>query len=239
VTQQPPPTSRSEVGCECPADVDPRIARYFDQRNRRRREGLETYVTGNVTRRLLAALLPAGPEGRSVLEAGCGPGALMVALLEAGAASATGVDLSAEAIEFARERSAAAGFTERTQLTVGDAAAVPLDRHDWVVLDKVICCYADMDNLVANTIGAAGLLYGFAVPASYGWRGALARLVELVENVTNSLRGRPCPGYVHDVGELERRLGDAGFSSRSREAVGLWHIGVFERLPEASAAGSQ
>lgn len=230
-----PAPAPGEEACECPADIDPRIAGYFDRRNRRRREGVETYVTGNVTRRLLAALRRAEPQGRSVLEAGCGPGALMVELLEAGAARATGVDLSTEAIEYARQRSAEAGFAERTTFAVGDAARLPLERHDWVVLDKVICCYAHADSLLANTIGAARLLYAFAVPASYGWRGGLARLVGWFEDVTNSLRGRPCPGYVHDVGQIEGRLQDAGFRSVQREMVGLWHIGLFRRPADGEA----
>src|SRR6476659_697644 len=104
----------------CSVDDDARIARYFDRRNRRRRSGAEKYEMGDVSKRLLAVLVERGPAGNSVLEGGCCPGALLVGLLRAGAASGTGIDLSAEAIEHARERAGAAGGMERAEFKVGD-----------------------------------------------------------------------------------------------------------------------
>jgi SAM-dependent methyltransferase/8-oxo-dGTP pyrophosphatase MutT (NUDIX family) len=227
----------ARTSCQCPAEVDPRIAGHFDRCNRRRREGVERYELGTVSRTLLDALLAAGPAGKSVLEPGCGPGALLGALLDAGARSATGVDLSAEAIEYARERSAAAGYVDRVVFAVDDAATAELPAHDWVVLDKVICCYARMDALMANTVASARALYGMALPASYGWRGGLARAIGWFEDVTNSLRGRPCPGYVHDVRLIESRLAEAGFRPMHRQTTGLWHVGVYGR-PEPVAAST-
>lgn len=224
------------ASCQCPIDVDPRIAGHFDRCNRRRREGVERYELGTVSRTLLDALLAAGPAGKSVLEPGCGPGALLGALLDAGARSATGVDLSAEAIEYARERSAAAGYADKAVFAVDDAATADLAAHDWVVLDKVICCYARMDALIANTVGSARALYGMALPASYGWRGGVARAIGWLEDVTNSLRGRPCPGYVHDVRLIEGRLAEAGFRPIHRQTTGLWHVGVYARAEPVGAS---
>src|SRR6187397_2257070 len=113
------PADPATKDCGCPADVDPRIARYFDRRNERRRTGKEKYEVGNVTRRLLDVLVERGPAGHSVLEGGCGPGALLVGLLQAGALAGTGIDLSPEAIEYARDRAAAAGVTDRAEFKVG------------------------------------------------------------------------------------------------------------------------
>lgn len=216
-------------GCTCPADVDPRIARYFDERNQRRRSGAERYQIGNVTRHLLDALIELDPQDHSVLEGGCGPGALLVELLSAGATSGTGIDLSAEAIGFARERADGAGVGDRATFVVGDAATARNEAHDWVVLDKVICCYPDMDRLLVNTLAAAQSVFAFAVPISYGWRGAIARLVLGFEGALLALFRRPCPGYVHDIAGIESRLRAAGFASIRREALGMWHIGVFAR----------
>jgi SAM-dependent methyltransferase len=217
------------TACNCPADVDPRIARYFDRRNRRRRSGQERYEMGNVTRRLLDALLELDPSGHSVLEGGCGPGALMVELLRGGASSGTGIDLSAEAIGYARERANEADVGERAAFVVGDAASTENAPHDWVVLDKVICCYPDMERLLGNTINAARQVYAFAVPVSYGWRGPVARLVLGIEAVLLRVMRRTCPAYVHDIGQIETRLRAAGFASIRRESLGMWHIGVFAR----------
>ena len=184
---------------------------------------------GNVSKALLTALLAAGPQERTVLELGCGPGALLTELLGAGAKDVTGVDLSAEPIDEARLRTAEAGFADRVTFAVGDAARMPLLAHDWVVLDKVICCYPQVDALLANSIPAARRLYAFAVPASFGWRGTLARIEMLLENVTDRLRGQSCPGYVHDVRAIEGRLEAAGFRESYRGTSWTWHIAVFVR----------
>lgn len=218
-----------DAACNCPADTDPRIARYFDRRNQRRRSGRERYQMGNVTRRLVDTLVELDPRDHSVLEGGCGPGALIVELLRAGASATTGIDLSAEAIGYARERADEAGVGERATFLVGDAAKAHNEVHDWVVLDKVICCYPDMDRLLANTISAARAVYAFALPVSYGWRGAAARLLIGVEAVILRLVRRPCPAYVHDIAQIEARLASAGFNSIRRESLGMWHIAVFAK----------
>lgn len=228
------PAAPALIGTDCECPADPRIARYFDRRSLTRRASGNRYAMGNVSQALLAALLRAGPAGRSVLELGCGPGALLTELLAAGASRATGLDLSAEAIEEARRRAAEAGVADRASLSVGDAARARLEAHDWVILDKVICCYPDADALLANSIPAARRLYAFAVPASDGWRGVLARIEEWLEDVTNALRGRPCPGYVHDVAAIERRLTDGGFRPAYRGTTWLWHVAVFVRLGAAA-----
>jgi SAM-dependent methyltransferase len=213
--------------CDCPADAQ--IARFFDRRSAVRSNAGDRYVMANVSEALLTALLRAGPLGRSVLELGCGPGAMLTELLVAGAEHGTGVDLSANTLAEARDRLEDAGMADRATLAVGDAAHLPLETHDWVVLDKVICCYPDADALLRNSIGAARRLYAFAVPSSYGWRGIVARIGIALENVTLSVLGRPCPGYVHDVRLIEGQLREAGFRPFYRGTSHTWEIAVFER----------
>ena len=174
-------------------------------------------------------LLPQDPTGRTVLELGCGRGGLLVQLVQAGAMRATGVDLSPASIDAAGKRFEQAGLSERASLSVGDAARVPLEPHDWVSLDRVICCYPDVERLMANTLPAARHLYAFTVPTSRGWRGVVARLDEWFENGWNQLRGQPCPGYVHDLDLIEKRLATAGFRPRHRDRQRLWHIAIYER----------
>jgi SAM-dependent methyltransferase len=182
-----------------------------------------------VSDRLGDALLAIGPTGKTVLELGCGRGGLLLALIQAGATSATGVDLSAASIDTARNRFEQAQLSDRVRLSVDDAARVPLESHDWVILDRVMCCYPDIERLLANTLPAARRLYAFTVPTSRGWRGVIARLEELLENAWNGLRGRPCPGYVHDLDLIEERLTAAGFRLRHRDQQRLWHLAIYER----------
>lgn len=190
----------------------------------------QTFALGPVSRRLLSRLADVADERPSVLELGCGPGALTMALLERGAARATGIDLSPESIDVARRRAAQTGAGDRSDFLVGDAASVALEPHDWVVLDKVICCYRDMEGLVAKSMAAAKHRYVFVVPDSRGVRGLLNRVWVWLENATNALRGRPCPGYVHDVRVIEDRLHQAGFRRVRAATFRLWYLATFERF---------
>jgi SAM-dependent methyltransferase len=213
--------------CDCPADAG--IAAFFDRRSDGRRNAGDRYTMANVSKALLAGLLRSRPSGRSVLELGCGPGAMLTELLLAGADHATGIDLSERTLAEARDRLEEAGVADRASFAVGDAAHLRLATHDWVVLDKVICCYPDADALLRNSIGAARRLYAFAVPSSFGWRGIVARIGFAIENATLAVLGRPCPGYVHDVRLIEERLRGAGFRPSYRGTSHTWHIAIFER----------
>jgi magnesium-protoporphyrin O-methyltransferase len=221
------PTDAKPPECACPADI--RIARHFDTKTGKRVARGQDPGLVPVSRRLAAQLLSIGPTGKTVLELGCGRGGLLATLVRAGATRATGVDLSRASIDVARERFEREHLAERADLSVGDAAHVPLEAHDWVILDRVMCCYQDVEALLANTIPAATQIYAFTVPTSRGWRGFLARLEEWFENAWNTLLGQPCPGYVHDLDLIERRLASAGFRLRHRDHQRLWHIAIYER----------
>jgi SAM-dependent methyltransferase len=216
--------------CACPADA--RIARHFDAKVAERLAQCRDPGLVAVSERLSDALLSLDPTGRTVLELGCGRGGLLLRQVQAGATRATGVDLSSAAIDAARDRFEQAQLSECAHLSVGDAARVPLEPHDWVILDRVMCCYPDVERLLANTLPAARQIYAFTVPTSRGWRGVIARLEEWLENAWNSLRGQPCPGYVHSLDLIEERLVNAGFRLRHRDRQRLWHIAIYERSVE-------
>ena len=198
-------------------------------------DGDEFPAMVDVSGRLLDQLLDADELRPSVLELGCGTGALGIALLELGASQLMGVDLSHASIEVARRRAAAAGVAERAGFAVGDAASVPLGRHDWVILDRAVCCYRDRVRLVASAIGAANARIAISVPESRGWRGLVNHVVWRAENVWDLLTGG-CLGYVHDLRRVEEQLAQAGFRPMSGRSghIGHWFYGVYERLSPAT-----
>jgi SAM-dependent methyltransferase len=211
----------------CPAGST--IQQHFDRKTAIRIASGDAFGLVDVSARLRDALLPLGAAGRTVLELGCGRGGLLFQLMQAGASRGTGIDLSGASIEEARRRFAEAGAAETAELSVGDAARVPLAPHDWVILDRVMCCYPDIDRLLQNSIPAARRVYAFTVPESRGWRGFLSRVEEWFENIWNTLRGCPCPGYVHDIDSIERTLTRAGFRRMYSGRLRLWHVAVFQR----------
>ena len=182
-----------------------------------------------MSRLLLDLVDPRGLGGRSVLEPGCGFGGLSRATASRGATRATGLDLSPVAIREATRLAFEASLAERVTFTVGDAARVELVPSDVVILDKVICCYPEVDSLLENTIRAAGSTYAFAVPFSSGVRGLLARVALSSENAMRWIRRQAFRAYVHDVKRIESILARAGFERVASARRTMWYVAVHER----------
>jgi len=104
------------------------------------------------------------PAGRSWLDVGCGPGALVTAALATGAARVTGIDRSTGFLAAARARAGG----RRTRFAAGDAGALPLpgNRFDVVVSGLVL-------NFVPDPQRAAAELARVTMPggiaAAYVW----------------------------------------------------------------------
>jgi SAM-dependent methyltransferase len=213
--------------CSRPS-ADPRIARQFDARYEgwTPDEGFPELV--DVSGAILDLMTDAPLRRPSVLDLGCGTGALGVALLEMGASRLTGIDLSPASIDLARQRAEEAGFAESAAFVVANAAEADIAPHDWVVLDRAICCYDDADGLVGRAADLARERIAISVPESRGWRGLVNRPLWFAEFTWDRLHGG-CRGYVHDLRRIERRLRAAGFVPAGSDRIGLWHIGLYDR----------
>lgn len=219
------------TGC-CPPPADPRIARRFDRTSGEWTDGDGFPDLVDVSAKLLDLLRDAPLRRPSVLEMGSGTGGLSVAMLEMGARRVTGIDLSEASIDLARRRSVEAGVANRATFEVGNAVEVPVESHDWVVLDRVICCFAHCDRLVGRATELAGERIGITLPESRGWRGLVNRPLWAAENVWDTLNGG-CRGFVHDLRRIEKRLAGAGFQAGPSARIGLWYISTYDRSSRA------
>jgi ubiquinone/menaquinone biosynthesis C-methylase UbiE len=190
--------------------------------------------------RVLLDLLDHGElVGRTVLELGCGLGGLTLATLSQGAAHATGIDLSPVAIREASRLAQESGFGEQVSFAVGDAARVQLSTSDVVILDKVICCYPQVDALLENSLRATSSTYAFVLPFSVGVRGILARIGISLENLTRWVRRQSFRAFVHDVPRIEARVAEAGFERVATARRFIWYVSVHRRPnSEAAAEGT-
>lgn len=206
------------------------IARFFDHEaccasGRRPTTGR----LSGVSRTVLELLDEAGVAGRTVLDAGCGQGGLTLALAQRGVAGVTGVDLSPQSVAVAARAAEQAGVPARFE--VANVAADVLEPHDVVVLNRVVCCFHDVDALLANTLPAARSVMALSLPRSRGPRGVLARLLVSAENGWRRLRGDPFRAYVHDEAAVMARLDRGGWSLTARRDHWTWRVATFERHP--------
>src|SRR4029077_5875129 len=71
------------------------------------------------TQALIDAIVGEGIEGATLLDIGAGIGAIQLALLDAGAASAESVDATEAYVQVARDEAARRGFAEQTHGRIG------------------------------------------------------------------------------------------------------------------------
>ena len=189
---------------------------------RYRRRGLEA-----VQRKLLEGLTEAGVAGASVLEIGCGTGELQRRVLAAGAGSAVGIDVAGGMIERAQAAAAQAGLEQRTTFLVGDAVerAAELPPAALVVLDKVLCCYPEIDTLLQVSLQRTQRLYAVVVPRPHWlvaavWRVAIAMF--------KLLRSSFHPFY-HDWHATAAAISAAGFRRIFAAHTLAWEAWIFHR----------
>ena len=177
-------------------------------------DGVRTSVNGNLSNLRL-------------LDVGCGVGALHLTLLQEGAATAQGVDLSQGMLDQAAEISASLNLSERVAYIRGDFVTLngSLSAADVTMLDKVVCCYSDAPALIARTAEVTTRTIALSHPRDLWpirivWKtqAFLARLFRF--------SFYPCWHHWPDVAlDVERH----GFRETYRAKTLLWEVGVFSK----------
>ena len=176
---------------------------------------------------LVDGLTAGGVEGLSVLDIGAGVGAAHQALLTRGAASVTDVDGSPAYVAAAREEAERLGTADRVTYAVGDFVelASTVDVADLVVLDRVICCYPEMEQLVRASLAHARLRYGLVYPRDSWW-------IRIGAAILNGLAGLVrirTRAYIHQSAGVEALIRAAGFIPRLSRSSVFWQVAVYER----------
>ena len=206
----------------------------FDSRTARR--DLRRYRKrgpGKPTRMLIDALRSEGVEHASLLDIGGGVGAIEHELIEMGASGATAVDASQAYLRAAREEAERRGHSQAIQQRFGDFVEVAdlVEPADVVTLDKVICCYPDVDKLVGLSAAHSRRLYGAVYPRdTRPVRAAFATL-----NFFLRVLGRGFRAYVHPTETVDGILRNSGLWPRSRRRTGPWQVVVYARSEADSA----
>lgn len=205
------------------------IARFFDCCEAPGQRKMNTRMSRRARRELLRGLQAEGIAGKTILEVGCGPGDLTRELVRKGAVRALGIDLAEQTLEEGRKRAAEDGLADRITYRLGNGAKETLERHDVVVLDKVICCYPDWMELVSNTAGAAGSVYGFVIPRSDGISAVFVRAFIALQRFILKIRKCGFRPYVHDFRGIDEYLQRQGLRRTHLHLGPIWMTAVYAR----------
>ena len=97
---------------------------------------------------------------------------------------------------------------------------------DYVVtLDRVICCYPDMELLVAASAAKAQRLYGAVFPRER-W---VMKVMLAVENVVRRLRRNPFRAYIYPTAAIDAAARRQGLTPRLVRDTLLWRVAIYAR----------
>ena len=179
------------------------------------------------TRLLIDALQAKGVEGASVLDVGAGIGVVHHELLAAGARAAVHVDATAANILAAEHETTRNGHRGQVTFIQGDfvALANEIPAADIVTLDRVICCYPDMQSLVGASAAKARRLYGAVYPRER-W---FIKVWLSFDNWFRRVRGNPFRSYVHPVAAIDAAVGRQGLRRATLHETFVWRVAVYSR----------
>ena len=191
-----------------------------------RRKGLDPMASS-----MVEYLISEGVECAGVLEVGGGVGggvgAIQVELLKAGVARSVNIELSSGYDEAAQKLAKEEGIEERIIRRIGDFVELQeeLEPADIVVMNKVICCYPWMEQIMEAAVSKTGKYLALVFPREKWW----TKLGLALENGLMALRKCDYRAFVHPVADIESVATNAGLVVRYTDSNLMWQALVFER----------
>jgi SAM-dependent methyltransferase len=166
-------------------------------------------------------------ESSLLLDIGAGVGAIHHELLNRGVARALHVDASTAYLSVAHEEVERRGHGERVEFVQGDFVSVAesIPAADIVTLDRVICCYHDMQQLVSRSAEKARAVYGAVYPREGWW----TRLSIAATNLVFRIKGSSFRSYLHPPRDIDSALVARGLTRRSLRRTLAWEVVVYTR----------
>jgi magnesium-protoporphyrin O-methyltransferase len=213
------------MSCCCPhSKSGGRFFSFFARRYRRRfaKKGFEPSQV-----QLMAGLEQAGYKDASLLEVGSGVGYLHQILLEQGAKTAIGIDLSPDMLKEAKAWALEKNLADRTEYIQGDFIEL-LDQvkpADVTILDKVVCCYPHAELLVNSSIKKTNRVYALTYPRNR-W---FTRAAVTISSVFFKLIGSDFRPYVHNPDIIESCILKSDFKKVYQEQTFIWLTQIYAK----------
>lgn len=213
----------------CAANVNNLDSTFSDKEARR---SARKYLQKGLEKRahkLIAHLLAHAGEPLTVLDIGGGAGAVHHELLRRGVAStAVGVDAASAYLQAARANARKLELAGRTEYHHADFAlqADEFDAADVVVMDRVICCYPHLQQLLGAAATRANKFLALSFPREEWW----VRLGwKLADTALTLFRSQYHP-YLHAHAAIHTVAAQAGLQPVHYDRHTIWQIAVFERM---------
>ncbi len=163
----------------------------------------------------------------TLLDIGGGVGGIQHALLNSGVVQASNVEASSAYVQAAQEEAIRREIDGRITFLQGDFVdlAEDIPAADIVTLDRVVCCYDDMQALVKLSAEKASKIYGLVFPRD-SW---LIRLLLPIANFFLSLTGTPFRIFIHRTEQVDQIVTEQGLEPVYYQKAGFWQILVYNR----------
>jgi len=166
-------------------------------------------------------------EGRRLMDVGGGIGVIGAELASNGLASLTMVDASPSYLEVAQNELGQRYRARAAEFIQGDFAAIAdtLGDADIVTLDRVVCCYPEMETLLGRAAAKTRQILAFTYPRDRWY----VRIFVSLENFFQWLKRSKFRAFVHSPERMGAVLEAAEFLHAKRRETLTWVLDVYRR----------
>ena len=209
--------------CQCQG-----IENMFDKKAAKR--ALKRYLKkgpSKTTGMLLKAIHKTEVKGLEFLDIGGGIGAIQYDLIKAGASSGTSIEASPAYIDLVKEEIHKNNLAEIIDFKHGDFTAIvsDVDSADIVTLDKVICCYDNMSELVRLSSKLSRKIYAVIYPRDVWW----TKLALPFINFYPIIKGSPFRVFIHPTKKVEEIIIRNGLKRDYYATTLFWQVATFTK----------
>jgi len=209
--------------CQCQG-----IENMFDKKAAKR--ALKRYLKkgpSKTTKMLLKAIHKTEVKGLDFLDIGGGIGAIQYDLIKAGASKGTSIEASPAYIDLVKEEIQKNNLDEIIDFKHGDFTAIAsdVDLADIVTLDKVICCYDDMSELVRLSSKLSRKIYAVIYPRDVWW----TKLALPFINFYPIIKGSPFRVFIHSTKKVEEIIIRNGLKRDYYATTLFWQVAIFNK----------
>jgi len=176
---------------------------------------------------LVAGITKANFKDKSLLEIGCGVGHLHQTLLEQGAKSTIGIELSDKMLIEAKDWAKQRELSDKINYIEGDFIdlANSIEAVDFVIMDKVVCCYPDADALIHRSLEKCQHSIALTYPRKTWYTRFGVHVLAIIMKILGS-DFRP---YVHNPTQIEAWITEQGFKKIFQQQTTIWLSQVYQK----------